>query len=310
MRHRVADLRLDQVLDAGVEETHLAHRELLDRRRLGVEDPQLVHLVGPPRGHELDAVALAQGAVDHAHHAGDAPVGVVPGVEEQGLQRSFGIALRRGQFGDDPLQHVLDADAGLGGRQHGVVGVDADHVLDLLLDPVRIGCGQVDLVDHRDEVEVAVDGQIGVGERLRLHPLGGVHHQERPLAGGQAARDLVGEVHVPWRVDEVELVGLAVLRLIEEAHGPGLDGDAPLPLQVHVVQELVHHVPLRDGVGRLQDTVGQGGFPVVDVGDDGEIADALVRSHGVGSGLIVPGSGRVVYSNAKRRPVGRLLEQS
>ena len=61
--------------------------------------------------------------------------------------------------------------------------------------------------------------------------------------------------------------------MILHGDGPGLDGDAPFLLQLHVVQQLGTHLPLRDGVGELQQPVGQGGFPVVDVGDDGEIAD-------------------------------------
>ncbi len=48
--------------------------------------------------------------------------------------------------------------------------------------------------------------QIDVGDRLRLHPLRRVHHQDRPLAGGEAPRHFVGEVHVPRRVDQVQLV--------------------------------------------------------------------------------------------------------
>src|SRR3712207_6926893 len=44
----------------------------------------------------------------------------------------------------------------------------------------------------------------------------------RSLARGEAARDLVGEVDVAGRVDEVELVGLAVLRRVVDADRLGL----------------------------------------------------------------------------------------
>ena len=72
----------------------------------------------------------------------------------------------------------------------------ADQVGDLGGHAVRVGGRQVDLVDHRDDLEVVLDRQVGVGERLRLDALRGVDHQQRPLARGQAARDLVGEVDV------------------------------------------------------------------------------------------------------------------
>ena len=69
-------------------------------------------------------------------------------------------------------------------------------------------------------------------------------------------------------VDEVQGVGLAVFRLVEQVDGPGLDGDAPLPLQVHVVQELILHLALRHGIALLQQAIRQGGLAVVNVGDD------------------------------------------
>ena len=38
-----------------------------------------------------------------------------------------------------------------------------------------------------------------------------IHQQQRALAGGQRAADLVAEVNVPWRVDQVEQVVRAVV---------------------------------------------------------------------------------------------------
>ena len=80
-------------------------------------------------------------------------------------------------------------------------------------------------------------------------------------------------------VDEVQGIDLAVLGLIEDLHGPGLDGDAPLPLQIHVVQNLVLHLPLRHGVAQLQQPVRQRGLAMVNMGDDGKIADMGLFKH-------------------------------
>ena len=49
-----------------------------------------------------------------------------------------------------------------------------------------------------------MEGQVGVGQGLGLDALGGVDDQEGAVAGGQAARDLVGEIDVAGGVDEVE----------------------------------------------------------------------------------------------------------
>ena len=96
----------------------------------------------------------------------------------------------------DGLQHLVNARAALGADQQGVLGVEAHQVLDLFPDALRFGRGQVDLVDDRDDLQIVLERQVGVGQSLRLDALGGVHHQQRALAGLQAAGDLVGEVHV------------------------------------------------------------------------------------------------------------------
>jgi hypothetical protein len=66
---------------------------------------------------------------------------------------------------------------------------------------------------------------------------------------------------------------LAVLGGVEDARGLQLDGDAALPLEVHVVEELRLHVALGDRLGGLEQSVRQRGLAVVDVCDDGEVAD-------------------------------------
>ena len=118
-----------------------------------------------------------------------------------------------------------------------------------------------------------VDGHVAVGQGLRLDALGSVHHQQRSLAGGQGAADLIGEVHMAGRVDQVQGVGFAVLGLVVHAHGLALDGNAALALQLHAVQNLIHHFPLLKYAGFFQNAVGQGGLAVVDMRDNAKIAD-------------------------------------
>ena len=154
-----------------------------------------------------------------------------------------------------------------------VRGVEADGAFDHFLGALDVGAGKVDLVDDRNDFEAVVDGNVGVRQRLRFDALRGVHHQQRAFAGSQRARDFVAEVHVAGRVDQVELVGLAVVRRIHHAHRMGLDGDAAFALQVHRIQHLGLHLARRQRAGELQQTVGKRAFPMVNMGDDGEIAD-------------------------------------
>jgi hypothetical protein len=75
-------------------------------------------------------------------------------------------------------------------------------------------------------------------------------------------------------VDQVELIELAVLGPEVEPDRLGLDGDAPLPLEIQLVEELLGPLPLADRAGHIQDPVGKGALAVVDVRDDREVADA------------------------------------
>ena len=148
------------------------------------------------------------------------------------------------------------------------LGVVADQVGDLRGGAVRVGLREVDLVHDRDDLEVVLDREVGVRERLRLDPLRRVDDEQRALAGLQRARHLVREVHVPGRVDQVQLVPLPV-----HAHRLRLDRDPPLALEVHRVEQLLAHVAVRDRVGHLEDAIGERRLAMVDVRDDREVAD-------------------------------------
>src|SRR2546428_7044819 len=78
------------------------------------------------------------------------------------------------------------------------------------------------------------------------------------------------------RVDQVELVELSVLRVIGHADGVELDRDPPLSLQVHRIEHLLAHEALVEGARQLDQPVGQGGLPVVDVSHDTEVTDVVL----------------------------------
>ena len=96
-------------------------------------------------------------------------------------------------------------------RMH-LLARDGEDGLQLLDDHVGLRRRQVDLVDDRDDHEALGEREMDVGERLGLDPLGGVDDEDRALARLEAAADLVREVDVAGRVDQVEAVALAVRR--------------------------------------------------------------------------------------------------
>src|SRR5690606_21597437 len=86
-------------------------------------------------------------------------------------------------------------------------------------------------------------------------------------------------VHVAGGVHQVELIGLPVRGLIGEADGLGLDGDAALALDIHVIKHLLAHLALGQPTGRLDQPVGERGLPMIDVSDNGKIANTSEINH-------------------------------
>jgi hypothetical protein len=137
--------------------------------------------------------------------------------------------------------------------------------------------------------------------------LGGVDEQEDAVHHRERTLHLAAEVGVTRGVDDVELdlAGLAPAMLGRErpTHRGVLrkDRDAPLALLVH----RVHHpggVPVGcigwiglvvcgHGAGLAEKGVHHGGLAVVDVGDDGHVAEAL-DGHGTLVGFSACGDGR------------------
>ena len=284
---RIADLGLAHVLRAGDHVADLAGTERLGRCHVRADHADLDRIVGHADAHHVQLLAAAQLAVDHADVGHDATVRVVHRIEDQRAGRGVRIALGGGHVHHDLVEQVGHALAGFAGDPQHVRRLAADQAGDLLGVLVRLGAGQVDLVEHGDDGQIVVDGHVQVREGLRLDTLRGVDEQHRALAGGQRAGDLVGEVHMARGVDHAECVFGAV-EGPRYAHGLGFDGDAAFLFDVHAVEEAVAHLALGHDAAQLQDAVRHGRLAVVDMRDDAEVTNqrligetrlVVLRSH-------------------------------
>ena len=276
----VADTGIRNLLDGGGEVADLARAQLLLRRQAERQHiAAFEHLKLRSGRHHLDLHARTDGTIEQAHIDDNALVGVVLAVEDEGAERRVRVAHGRRNIGYDALEHLVDVDVHFCGNLGGVLGRDADDVLDFLLDARGVRRRQVDLVDDRNDFQTCVDREVGVAEGLRLNALRRVNDEKRTLAGRERTRNLVVEVHVARGVDEVHLVGLAVVCLILHADGAGLDGDAALALEVHVVEQLLLHLADGDRLALLQQAVGKGGLAVVDMRNNRKIANLLTIFH-------------------------------
>ena len=92
------------------------------------------------------------------------------------------------------------------------------------------------------------------------------------------------EIDMTWRIDQVEFICVAIAGIIHN-NGTCFDRNSTSPLELHVVQQLLLHLSLRNGSRVFEQAVGQSAFAVVDVGDNTEVADQMAagRCHGVGN---------------------------
>lgn len=65
------------------------------------------------------------------------------------------------------------------------MSIEADDLFDLVDHHLRLGLGQIDLVQDRQHFQILFDGRIAVGHGLGFHALGCIHHQQGPFTGGE-----------------------------------------------------------------------------------------------------------------------------
>ena len=76
---------------------------------------------------------------------------------------------------------------------------------------------------------------------------------------------------MPGRVDQVQLIFLAVLGRKRHRNRMGLDRDSAFAFEVHRIEDLLAHLAFLHRAGLLEQPVRQRRLAVVDVRDDAEI---------------------------------------
>jgi hypothetical protein len=103
----------------------------------------------------------------------------------------------------------------------------------LLLRQGDIRTGEIDLVDDRDNLHALLYRQVGIRHGLCFDALCGINKEKRSLAGSKAARNFVGEINVPGRIDKIKGVFRPVAMSVFQSHRVTLDGNSALTLQIH-----------------------------------------------------------------------------
>ena len=252
-------------------------------------------------------------------------------VGHQRLQRMRLVVLRCGDVVEDHLEQRLEAvgtaghareQVGVGGVERGaaVAGVAVDdREVDLVLVGVEVEeqllhlvhhlghpcVAAIDLVHHQDDgqarLERLAQHEAGLGQRA----LAGVDEQQHAVDHRETSFDLAAEVGVAGGVDDVDLhVAVADGGVL------GQDRDALLALQVHGVHDPVGDLLVgAERAGLAEHGVDQRRLAVVDVGDDGDVAEGVAarksaRGHeGLSERTAAGGTGRAdraVYPSVNR----------
>ena len=95
------------------------------------------------------------------------------------------------------------------------------------------------------------------------------------FTGGNRARHFVTEVNVPGGVDHVKHVVRSIRMVIIHLDGVTLDGNTAFPLEIHIIELLVHFLSFTYGLRVIKQSVREGTLTVVNVGNNAEIADVL-----------------------------------
>jgi hypothetical protein len=252
-------------------------------------DAELLHrAVALDDGHGLARRDLAR---EDAPDREPSDVLVVVEVGDDHLRRVAPQLARRGDRADDLVEERLQVLRVVLQilLRHAVArdGVE-DRELYLLVGRVEVYEEVVDFVHHLLwprilAVYLVDDGDGGQPRlkrlaqdeaRLRQAPLGRVHQEHHAVHHLQDALDLAAEVGVARRVQDVDLDAAVADRGVLRH-----DRDAALALQVHRVHDAVGDLlVLAERAGLPEHRVHQGGLAVVDVRDDGDVADVFSLS--------------------------------
>ena len=167
----VAHLHFRCRFDAAHDVAHVAATQALARREIHFQHPHFVGLILAFRIDKEHVLATLDRTVHDFEIRDDAAIGVEHRVEDQGLQRRFGIAHRRGDAFHHRPEDIVDALARFARCPNDLFAFATDELDDLVFDLLRHGVGHVALVEHGNDFEVVLDRHVEIRNRLRLYAL-------------------------------------------------------------------------------------------------------------------------------------------
>ncbi len=216
----------------------------------------------------------------------------------------------------DRFQDLLDADSHFRARINRFLGRNGKNFLELSVHRRDVGIRQIDFVDDRYDREALFVREMHVRDGLRLHALCGIDDEQRTFAGRERARDFIGEIDVPRRVEQIEPVFLSRLARVPHRDRMRFNRDSALAFEIHRIEQLILLVALVDRAGALEQSIRKRCLAVIDMRDDAEIPGQLDRHkalHYAGASSVGQSGGPCLNRGHpephRRRGTSQLLER-
>ena len=271
----VARAGIGDGLNAGNDVTDLARGQLRLRFTTQAKDAQFLDAIFCPIGHKYDLVTGLDRSIDDPNRDNCTAVRIIISVKDKRFKRFGRISLGRRQQSHHSIEQFLHTLPGFSGTHLDGCTIQTEIFFDLSRHPFRFSCRQVDFVDDRNDLQIVFHGQIQVGQGLRLNPLGCIDQEQCAFAGGKGAGNLITEINMTWGINEVQRVGFAVIGLERQADSLRFDGNATLPFYIHGIEHLILKFAISHNLAELNHPVGQGGFAVINMGNNAKISNIL-----------------------------------
>mgnify|MGYP007077464228 CR=1 FL=1 len=82
-------------------------------------------------------------------------------------------------------------------------------------------------------------------------------------------------------INQIQLVGFTIIGFIVKPDSLGFDGDSPFALNIHGIQNLLLHLAISERTSIMNQPISEGGFTMIDVSNNREIADLSWLHSGV-----------------------------
>ena len=129
---------------------------------LHLEHSDLICIIFLSGIEELDLVTLADGSVHNLEICDDSSERIEYRVKDKGLERCLRITLRSRNSLDDGIQNLFDAFSGLARSKQDILSLASDKIYHLVSHYIHHSRLDIDLIQHRDDFQIVLDGQIKI----------------------------------------------------------------------------------------------------------------------------------------------------